>query len=141
MAGRKPGESANQAVAWLATTFVISAGVICMCVIILLFSDSPKKILAYSAGGLCLFLFLLWLLRDRKKEGLLEHRYGGFAGWGRNKKKKVKVRIKRASRDAALDEYPNGPPTAERVRDIIDSKNTWVPSSKHKHARDDELNS
>lgn len=129
----------ERAVAWLATSFVLFAGLGTCTFIVLMFSADPAPILLATVGGILGFAGLLWILRNKQRDNILRMRYGWLRGM-RAAQKSVRYRFGRKSRARHVDPQTNQPPTADQIRQIRDESglSTWVPSDYHaRRAKDD----
>ena len=114
-----------QAVAVLATTAVVLGGLTACAGMIFAFSPDPGTSILWLVGGGLGVAILAWLLRERTAH---DHRRGWF--WFlRRRPKKLAYQLKRRETAPPPAEPPPQPPTVERLRELADLGNTWVPST------------
>ncbi len=132
MAQRR-NELAEKAVTILATAWVVLCGAGASVFLIVSGSTTPTQTLLVFAGAVVGVGFLLWLLRERNP---LLPRASMFAWFRRPKTKTVhyELRVKKMARNPH-DPLPQ-PPTVERLRELSEEGNTWVPSRTPKSERD-----
>ncbi len=128
MAGPNRSRSGDKAVAYLAISFVLAAGIGFGSLAIVIFSEHAWRDFWMLAGGLAGVLLLYWLLRDSKDGMSPADVYRAVFG-PRKKKNKVQIKIKRVKGRRAQQD-PEGPPTVERVRELAAGSNAWVPSER-----------
>ncbi|HVW02864.1 MAG TPA: hypothetical protein VHB77_21070 [Planctomycetaceae bacterium] len=111
----------------LATTWVVLGGLAACAGMIFAFNPNPDTPLLWLVVGTGLGIgFLAWLLRERPA---YDHRRGWF--WFlKRRPKKIPYQLKRRENTPPpSDEPPPQPPTVERLRELADLGNTWVPST------------
>ncbi len=132
--GKGPQNSGRDAVALLATSFVLMLGLVICAFIILAFNTDPTQPLITCA---VLFLssgLLLWLLREKPKNQGLEKKYFWFSRRKRQQEPVYNpVRRKNTSQEQLGTKQP---PSAASIRELADGLNTWVPSKKKSDDRD-----
>jgi len=133
MAGPNRNRSGDKAVAFFASAFVLAGGVVFCSVILLVFAPDPTKLFAIGGGILLGLLLLVWLVYDHSDGRSLMDRYGFLFGV-KNKKEKVKVKVKRVKHEDF--NRPKGPPTAGDIRELAEGTNTWVPSDRRRDSED-----
>jgi len=126
MPGRSPAPPRGQAVVWLATTFVLLAGLV-GCTIIAVSADAgPREILLASGPIAALAALFVWLAQGARP------RNRHFDPWGwlrRPSQTRVKLEFQRRPPGPPPDAAPHQPPSVEQVRELGQSLNTWVPAA------------
>lgn len=123
-ASNEPGPK-GQAVAWLATCFVVMAGIISCTFIAVAMNANVVQIARYG-GPLVLGVgSLFWLLRDRKPGGRLSQRWEWLS---RRRRPKTRLKLTRVTASPRPNQPAPAPPTVESLRELKGGLNTWVPS-------------
>lgn len=128
MSMRGSNDTGRNAVSLLATSFVFTAGLLACAGIIFAFANDPTRPMVICLSSLLVLGLVLWLLRDKPESPAPKQ----FSSWS--------WRSRRRHPDPFIDYRPrkrrsqavgtNHPPTAERVRELKQSVNTWVPSGR-----------
>ena len=127
--GKGPHNAGRDAVAILATCFVMMLGLVICGFIILAFNKDPTQPLIacavlFSSSGL-----LLWLLREKPKNRVLEEECFWFSRKRKCQHEPVYNPVRR--KNTPPEQLgTNKPPSVESIRDLADGLNTWVPSKK-----------
>ena len=126
MPSKPPAHPRGQAVLWLATTFVLLAGLV-GCTIIALASDARPRDVLLACGPIAalagLFVWLAQGARPRNQQ---------FDPWGwlrRRPHRRVKLEFNRRPPAPPPMEGPPQPPSVEHLRELGQSLNTWVPAA------------
>ena len=114
-----------KAVAVLATTAVVLGGLAVCAGMIFAFSPDPETSLLWLVGAGVGVGLLAWLLRERPVH---DHRRG-WLWFLKRRPKKIPYQLKRRETAPPPPEPPPQPPTVERLRELADLGNTWVPST------------
>ena len=127
MSGENPHELGRRAAAWMATCFTVAGGLMTCIVLSFTFWDQPARPLTAIGGGIVLFGVLVWL-RDRPDGARTELLTWMFRRED-NLRHKVAYRLsKREEKVPPAALGTNAPPSVERVREIAEGHNHWVPS-------------
>lgn len=123
----KPKDLGRTAAALMATTFVVLLGVGFCGFIVLAFSEEPAVPLLVCALMVLTVVLFGWLLRDRPPHHVRERNFF----WISRRRTEVEPEyIPRRRHPRPRRRVPNQPPTVERVRDLANNVNTWVPTGK-----------
>lgn len=125
----KQSEAGDRAVMWLAISAVIVLGCAFCSGLVMVTQPDPTI-------GLCLigivFVTLITMVRkaaEQEKTHVMEEMYGWLKSrWVRPKVVRYAVRKRESTTPADAPAAPPRPPTAEELREIKQTANTWVPS-------------
>lgn len=131
MAYRKPGQSADRAVAFLATCVVMLGGGATCVFVILTSTKDPLLPLLICGAVLMTSMFPIWLLRDKPvRQKTMNAAWYWFRRSIANDRT-ADYEPRRRRRRRAKERH--APPTIETVRDLAEGGNTWVPSGNSRH--------
>lgn len=117
----------RSAVAWLATSFVLTAGLVVCSAMIVIFCEEPGKPLATAGGIASGVVLLMWLLRERPRDRVRK-RAGVWGFRKRPRRRKVAFRCVRRPGQGPTTYGTNQPPDVEAIRELAQDSRTWVPS-------------
>jgi len=118
--------SGDKAVALMASTLVVLGGATsCLFIVLVGGLDFWTGLLA-CGSCFAFIVWLLWMLSIRDTENRVATKLG-WTFWKRRRRRSVQWAMQKKKADTPISPPP-APPTAESVRDIADTGNTWVPS-------------
>lgn len=117
----------RNATALMATAFVVLLGVGFCGFIVVAFADEPAVPLLICGVMVLTVLLFAWLLRDRPQHRVRER---NFFWMSRKEVQMEPEYMPRRRHRKSRRSVPNQPPTVERVRDLANNVNTWVPSGR-----------
>ena len=126
-------DSGREAVELIASTYVLCIGLIVSCFFIFGFAADPFLPTVYCVGGFSGFMFLSWLLRDKKPGSAATF---GLRHWlaARKPEKPFDYKPRRRGRSSSSEQARSHPPSAEDVREMKEEsvQRTWVPSQSNR---------
>lgn len=125
MLGKPDRSAGGKAATLFATTFVVIGGAIACMVVGVISGETPTRFLTITGACFGGILLLLWLLRDRNPGNVAAEKWSWLA---RSNRQKVAVRVAPRVPRRERASAPQGPPTAESVRELTGGMNVrWVP--------------
>jgi hypothetical protein len=131
MKNESPREAGKKAAAWLATCFVVGGGLTFCVMISVAFFEKPARPLSIIAGVTAAFGALAWLLRDRSESEGSTSLLTWLFRRDDNHRHKVAYRLSRREEKIPPSQLgSNAPPSVERLRDLSEGVNNWVPNDR-----------
>ena len=122
----------HTATALLASFVVIVMGLLFCTALAFAFSTDPSKPLAVGLGFFGFVALLIWLLREKPRNSLIERKYFWLLK-PRRSTRTHHYRLKLA-KNPQLEQFgTNAPPTAESVRELSEGLNNWTPKKIRLH--------
>ncbi|MBS0263542.1 MAG: hypothetical protein JSS02_16495 [Planctomycetes bacterium] len=128
MSFRPNSNLGNKAVALLATCLVVLAGAVTCTFIGLSAESAVQRAMSLKWAGIMTvgIVVFLWLIHDGSRENRARLSWSWLS---RKRRKKVAYKLEARTPRDSQPAAPQGPPTAESVRNIAAGQNTWVPAS------------
>jgi hypothetical protein len=119
----------SRAVAILATTVVVLAGLGCCSFVVLASSQDPRSSLWVCGGCFAGVVLFLWVIREKPDARPTERL--PFWYWLKRGGAVDEVTHYQIAKQRRRSEQqtPQQPPTVDVIRDLADSPSTWVPAS------------
>lgn len=143
MRAKNENDHGRHAMAILATTYVLAAGLGVCSLILVTSADNAQvtRLLMFCIGTVVLVWVLAWMLRDRRTNSSAITNVVWLAYRRRNRTPVVYRPVSRRE-SAPIPLGGNTPPTVERLREISENVKTWVPSQsrsdKHRKSAETE---